>query len=81
MHFFVLYIFFLYRCSHFETAEKELLLKVKFSAFLWWRVWRIEPDLVIICVEQEQNLRLEIEKAREKYKSLLDEHVSVSAQR
>ncbi|XP_066373215.1 protein MICRORCHIDIA 6-like [Miscanthus floridulus] len=41
-------------CSHFETAEKELLLK-------------------------EQNLRLEIEKAREQYKSLLDEHVSVSA--
>ncbi|EER87847.2 hypothetical protein BDA96_10G044200 [Sorghum bicolor] len=40
-------------CSHFEAAEKELLLK-------------------------EQNLRLEIEKAQEEYKSLLNEHVSVS---
>jgi hypothetical protein len=35
---------------------------------------------LILCdyVEQEQNLRLEIEKAQEEYKSLLNEHVSVS---
>lgn len=35
---------------------------------------------VIICVEQEHNLRLEIEKAREQYKSLRDEYIPVSAE-
>ena len=49
---FVLHCYFC-RYSQFETAEKELLLKVKFSAHLVWSLWSLahirvdlDPDLV-----------------------------------
>ena len=41
---------------------------------------RVDLHLILCdCVEQGQNLQLEIEKAREQFKNLLNEHVLVSA--